>query len=75
MKPERLRVRILDALEDGPATVFDLSNMVRAHINNVRCTCKVLELEQMIECVDALPSNGDRGVGRSWKVFAIKGAA
>ena len=75
MSRENVRIRILDALENGPATVFDLTNLVVAHINTVRHTCTLLEQDNIIECIADQQSHGDRGVGRSWKVYAIKGSA
>jgi hypothetical protein len=70
MKPENLRVRVLDVLELGPATMDTLSKLIAAHPISIRKNCRVLELDNQIECIDSVHTKG-----RPWKVYAIKGSA
>jgi hypothetical protein len=74
MSPEPLRIRVLDALELGPATVEQLAIMLDRKRTSLRTVCRALELDGLIEMVDTKPARNLHHTGRTWKVYAIRGA-
>jgi hypothetical protein len=70
VKPEPLRIRVLDALEDGPQTVAQVSAKVGHSIEVTRMTINVLIDDLQVEQVDRLQC----GSGGPTKVYAIRGS-
>jgi predicted ArsR family transcriptional regulator len=73
--PETLRVRILDALEAGPATIRELAERTGGTYNTVSVRCKQLTFGGLIHIADTRPSRGREQTGRPQHIYAMREAA
>jgi predicted ArsR family transcriptional regulator len=69
MSREPLRVRVLDALELGPATLEQLALMLGSSHESIRAPTRQLERAELVQVVAKRPTRH----GRPSNVYAIRG--
>lgn len=71
MKPESLRIRVLDVLEEGPMTVAMVSARVGSNVTVTRMMINTLIDDMQVEQVDKCHRDS---TGGPRKVYAIRGS-